>query len=115
MHKDFTKTALAVALVACTGLLPVPVSLAAEVALEEIVVTARKREENLQDLAMSVSALGQQEIQANFATDLRDLIYMSPNTVLEKSTDCSNVVPVRETGPRINKAPLCTRFVAMVP
>ena len=51
--------------------------------LEEVVVTARKREENLQDLALSVSALSAGEIQANFATDVRDLIYMSPNTVLD--------------------------------
>ena len=54
-----------------------------EDALEEIVVTARKREENIQDVAMSVSALGQREIRANFATDVRDLIYISPNTVLD--------------------------------
>ncbi len=54
-----------------------------EMALEEITVTARKREENLQDVAMSVSAMGQQEIEANYATDLRDLIYISPNTVLD--------------------------------
>jgi iron complex outermembrane receptor protein len=52
-------------------------------ALEEIVVTSRKRAENLQDLAMSVSAIGENEIRANFATDVRDLIYMSPNTVLD--------------------------------
>ena len=51
--------------------------------LEEITVTARKREENLQDVALSVSAMGQQEIQANFATDLRDLVYISPNLVLD--------------------------------
>ncbi len=36
-----------------------------EMALEEITVTARKRVENLQEVAMSVSAIGQQEIKAN--------------------------------------------------
>ena len=51
--------------------------------LEEITVTARKRVENLQDVALSVSAMGQREIQLNFATDVRDLIYISPNTVLD--------------------------------
>ena len=51
--------------------------------LEEIVVSARKRAENLQDVALSVSALGQQEIEAQFATDMRELIYISPNTVLD--------------------------------
>ncbi len=52
-------------------------------ALEEITVTARKRVENLQEVALSVSAMGQQEIDGNFATDVRDLVYISPNTVLD--------------------------------
>ena len=52
-------------------------------ALEEITVTARKRVENLQEVALSVSAMGQREIELNFATDVRDLIYISPNTVLD--------------------------------
>ena len=51
--------------------------------LEEIIVTARKRAESLQELALSVSALGEREIRANFATDMRDLIYMSPNTLMD--------------------------------
>lgn len=54
-----------------------------ESALDEITVTARKREERLQEVAMSVSAMGQQEIEANYATDLRDLVYISPNTLLD--------------------------------
>ena len=51
--------------------------------LEEITVTARKRVENLQDVALSVSAMGQKEIQTAFAVDIRDLIYISPNTVID--------------------------------
>lgn len=51
--------------------------------LEEITVIARKRVENLQEVALSVSAMGQKEIKAAFATDIRDLIYISPNTVLD--------------------------------
>jgi len=52
-------------------------------ALEEVTVTARKRVENLQEVALSVSAMGQKEIEATFATDVRDLVYISPNTVLD--------------------------------
>jgi iron complex outermembrane receptor protein len=51
--------------------------------LEEITVTARKRVENLQEVALSVSAMGTKEIETAFATDVRDLIYISPNTVLD--------------------------------
>jgi len=54
-----------------------------QAALEDILVTARKREESLQDVALSVSAMSQQEIQANFATDIRDLAYISPNLLLD--------------------------------
>ncbi len=51
--------------------------------IEEIVVTARKREENIQDVGLSVSALSQEEIENTFARDLRDLVYVSPNLVLD--------------------------------
>jgi iron complex outermembrane receptor protein len=51
--------------------------------LEEVTVTARKREEALQDVALSVSAIGQREIETAFAVDVRDLVYISPNTVLD--------------------------------
>lgn len=54
--------------------------------LEEITVTARKREESLQDVAMSVSAMGAQEIKMEFATDVRDLIYISPNTLIDDTS-----------------------------
>jgi iron complex outermembrane receptor protein len=54
--------------------------------LEEITVTARKRVEPLQDVAMSVSAMGAKEIETAFATDVRDLIYISPNTVLDDTS-----------------------------
>jgi iron complex outermembrane receptor protein len=54
-----------------------------DAALEEITVTARKRLEGLQEVALSVSAMGQQDIKIRFASDLRDLIDISPNTVLD--------------------------------
>ncbi|MSQ97753.1 MAG: TonB-dependent receptor [Xanthomonadales bacterium] len=54
--------------------------------LEEITVTARKRVESLQEVALSVSAMGAQEIKMAFATDVRDLIFISPNTVLDDTS-----------------------------
>jgi len=51
--------------------------------LDEITVTARKREENLQDVGMSVSALGQQEIENKYSTDVRDLVSISPNLLID--------------------------------
>ncbi len=73
---------------ACCGLVAAPVSIGAEsgargLQIEEIIVTARKREENIQSLGMSVSAMSQREIENNFARDLRDLVQISPNLVLD--------------------------------
>ena len=41
--------------------------------IEEIVVTARKKEENIQETALSVSALSARDIENRFPTDIRDL------------------------------------------
>jgi len=51
--------------------------------LEEIMVTARKREENIQDVAIAMTALSQTEIDRTFARDLKDLSSISPNLVID--------------------------------
>jgi len=51
--------------------------------IDEIIVTARKREENLQDVGLSVSAFSKQEIQSKYSTDVRDLVSISPNLVID--------------------------------
>ena len=51
--------------------------------LEEILVTARKREENLQNVGLAVSALSKTEIERTFARDLTDLAFMSPNLIID--------------------------------
>jgi iron complex outermembrane receptor protein len=58
-------------------------SFAESPALEEIVVTARKRAENLQDVGVSVSALSQTEIDRQFARDITDLANISPNLIID--------------------------------
>ena len=52
-----------------------PFSAAQEGGLEEIVVTARKQTESLQDVGIAVSAMSQTEIERTFARDLTDLEY----------------------------------------
>jgi iron complex outermembrane receptor protein len=51
--------------------------------LEEIVVTARKRVESLQDVGLAVSALSQTEINRTFARDIMDLASVSPNLIID--------------------------------
>lgn len=51
--------------------------------LEEIVVTARKRTERLQDVASSVSALSSAELDRRFDSDVRDFASASPNVIID--------------------------------
>ncbi|MCH2263663.1 MAG: TonB-dependent receptor [SAR86 cluster bacterium] len=82
MKENFVKVILSLALV----LFYYPaVSAVAESAfeLEEIVVTARKREENIQDTALSISALSEADVADRFAVDIRDLAADSPSLLID--------------------------------
>jgi len=54
--------------------------------LEEVVVTARKREENMQALAQSVSSIDALALENAIAKDLRDLASYSPNLIIDDSS-----------------------------
>jgi iron complex outermembrane receptor protein len=53
------------------------------VGLEDIVVTARKRVENLQDVATSVSAISAGELATRFDSDVRDFANAAPNVLID--------------------------------
>ena len=59
-------------------------------ALEEIVVTARKRNENFQDVPMSVDVFTAQEIAAAGIESPRDFIAMVPNMTLVETQNIGN-------------------------
>ncbi len=84
MNVTSRKLAIAVTAASLSGPVAVPVyAQGATAALEEIVVTARKREENLQDVGLAVSALNQTEINRMFGRDLTDLSSVSPNLIID--------------------------------
>ena len=59
--------------------------------LEEIVVTARKREESLQDTPIAVSAFTGDQLEFRGLSDIEQLDQFTPNMVLNKSPTYSNV------------------------
>ncbi len=59
--------------------------------IEEIVVTARKREESLQDTPIAVSAFTGEGLEIRGITDLSSLDNFSPNLVLNRSPSNSGV------------------------
>ena len=79
-----SKKQLVIALTAAgVGLSSIPVVQAQQGVLEEITVTARKREESMQDVGISVSALGKTEIQRQFSRDIQDLANIAPNLIID--------------------------------
>ncbi|MGB2451295.1 MAG: hypothetical protein ACPH99_10795, partial [Porticoccaceae bacterium] len=72
------------AAIAMTTTLASPALLAEGLQLEEITVTARKREESLQEAPISVTAVTE-ELQSASLRSIRDLQDYSPNLYLEKN------------------------------
>ncbi|MET0987362.1 MAG: TonB-dependent receptor plug domain-containing protein [Steroidobacteraceae bacterium] len=70
--------------------------------LDEIVVTARKRAESIQDVPVSVTAVGQAAIERNFIARIEDLQQLTPNVTLEPvSISTSSLAPfIRGIGNR---------------
>ena len=55
-------------------------------ALEEVVVTARRRAENMQEVPVSVTSFNSQEIQALGITDVTQLTELTPNLTVQPNT-----------------------------
>jgi len=66
---------------ALTAVVAVPVNAAV---LEEVTVTARKREESLQDAPLSISAISEQTINNAFLGDTRGITAFAPNLVFDE-------------------------------
>jgi iron complex outermembrane receptor protein len=83
MNRKLSKTALSLAIAGLTITGVPQIAHAEDVALEEILVTARKRQESLQDVGLAVSALNRTEIDRMFGRDLADLASVSPNLIID--------------------------------
>jgi iron complex outermembrane receptor protein len=79
-------TALSLAVATAAGLSTSPTVFSAEGSLEEIVVTARKKEESMQNVGLPVSAMSKTEIERAFARDISDLASVSPNLIIDETS-----------------------------
>jgi iron complex outermembrane recepter protein len=67
--------------------------------LEEIVVTAQKREENLHNVPVAVTALGAEAIENNRIADFSDLTRAAPSlTVTQTTSSPNNAIVLRGIG-----------------
>jgi iron complex outermembrane receptor protein len=68
-------------------------------ALEEIIVTAQKRSENLQDVPISVVAISAQQLKDAGITDIRSLTIMTPGlTVTSEGSEAITTARIRGIG-----------------
>lgn len=66
--------------------------------LEEIVVTAQKRSENVQDVPISINALGGDALQNRGVRDAGDIMKLFPNISAKQSSSINNGITIRGVG-----------------
>ena len=72
--------------------------------LEEVVVTARKREETVFDVPLSVSALGASQLEARKIRGLTDLAVSMPNVALDEVGTAKGVANFSMRGLGVNSS-----------
>jgi iron complex outermembrane receptor protein len=78
--KSFASTPLGLGLVCLAAVAHAPIAAEASdtVSLEEIIVTARKREESLNDIPLSISATTSEDIERLGVRDIADIALLDP-------------------------------------
>jgi len=66
--------------------------------LDEIVVTAQKREQNLQEVPIAISALGAEKLERLNVRDTRDLSGIAPNVTIVQSTTSNSAAVISIRG-----------------
>ena len=70
--------------------------------LEEVVVTAQKREQNLQDVPISIIAISGEALRANGVSRLEDMSAAIPNFNFSETVSGSDAITVRGIGSGVN-------------
>jgi outer membrane receptor protein involved in Fe transport len=73
--------------------------------LTEVVVTARRREEKLQDVPLAISVISADEIRNSGAVDLRAIIAQTPGVTIDESAAEAFAVPVIRGQYNLNNGP----------
>ena len=71
---------------------------AAPSGLDEIVVTAQKREQNLQDVPLAISAIGEEKLDQLQVKDSRDLSGLAPNLTITQGTTSNSAAVISMRG-----------------
>ncbi len=93
-HPNVLPICLAVAAAILFGPTQVNIAFGQEAQLEEIVVTARKREEVIQDIPLAITAFTAEEIQKRNIQEMRDIALFTPGFNFEDFGGSGGTMPV---------------------
>tara|TARA_Y100000591_G_scaffold183867_1_gene158801 strand:- start:153 stop:626 length:474 start_codon:yes stop_codon:yes gene_type:complete len=79
---------------------------------EEIIVTAEKRDESLQDVSQAVTAITDTEIEAKNITSFVDLTAVVPGVTVAKNEGYKTVISIRGVGNETNQNAIAAPSVA---
>jgi outer membrane receptor protein involved in Fe transport len=82
MNKPAGRRSLLLASISAISLAAPGLALAAEAEVEELIVTATRREANVQDVPLNISAVGAEAIERQGAADLAEIAAMIPGVHL---------------------------------
>ena len=71
--------------------------------IEEVVVTAEKRSENLQDISQAVTALTESDIEEKNITSFVDLSAIVPGVTVAKNEGYKTIISIRGVGNETNQ------------
>ncbi|HEY8508257.1 MAG TPA: TonB-dependent receptor, partial [Steroidobacteraceae bacterium] len=104
--RAFARVAPAVAAAVTASLIPPAFSQSQDGGLEEIVVTARKRDESLFDVPVAVNAFSREEIESAGIVRPQDFIALTPNmTMIQTQNQGTSFITVRGISQARNSEP----------
>ena len=95
MKKTTLSKSLSIAAIGTIALMSSQVYANESSALDEIIVTAQKREQSLLDIPFAISAFGEEEIKARGAKDIKDLQYSIPGLSITNNMPGQDRVQIR--------------------
>ena len=79
-----------------------------ESVIEDIIVTAEKRDESLQTVSQAVTALTDSELEAKNITSFVDLTAIVPGVTVAKNEGYKTVISIRGVGNETNQKSCCS-------
>ena len=81
--------------------------------IEEVIVSAEKRDESLQDISMSVTALTESELETKNITDFVGLSAIAPGVTVAKNEGYKTIISIRGVGDETNQNAIAAPSVAL--